>query len=83
MQSIDHGPGHQFGQRYAGTIGQPSRAQAQRIAALTGRRRLVRGELHRSFYDRSVPSQELDAQIEEFGRDTVPTGLQSLPGGPG
>jgi len=43
----------------------------------------VRAELHRSLYARSVPAQELDERIEEFGRDTMSAGLQSLPGGPG
>ncbi len=56
---------------------------AQRITALTSRLRLVRAELHRSLYARSVPAQELDERIEEFGRDTVPAGIRSLPGGPG
>lgn len=56
---------------------------AQRINALTSRLRLVRAELHRPLYARSAQAQELDAQIEEFGRDTMTSGLHSLPGAPG
>ena len=56
---------------------------AQRVNALPNRLRLVRAELHRPLYARSVPAQELDGQIEEFGRDTMAAGLHSLPGGPG
>ena len=55
---------------------------AQRINALTSRLRLVRAELHRPLYGRSAQAQELDGQIEEFGRDTMPAGLHSLPGAP-
>jgi hypothetical protein len=54
----------------------------QRITALTGRLRLVRAELHRPIYGRSAPAQDLDGQIEEFGQDTVPAGLHTLPGAP-
>ena len=54
----------------------------QRINALTSRLRLVRAELHRPLYGRSPQAQELDGQIEEFGRDTMPAGLHSLPGAP-
>ncbi|MGA2830487.1 MAG: hypothetical protein ABSF03_30745 [Streptosporangiaceae bacterium] len=54
----------------------------QRVNALTSRLRLVRTELHRPVYGRSAPAQDLDAQIEEFGRDTMPAGLHSLPGAP-
>lgn len=56
---------------------------AQRVNALPNRLRLVRAELHRPLYGRSAPAQELDERIEEFGRDTMSAGLQSLPGGPG
>ena len=56
---------------------------AQRVNALPNRLRLVRAELHRPLYARSVPAQELDGQIEEFGRDTMAAGLHSLPGAPG
>lgn len=52
----------------------------QRISALTHRLRLVRNELHRPIYGRSGPAQDLDEQIEEFGRDTTSAGLHSLPG---
>ena len=55
---------------------------AQRINALTSRLRLVRTELHRPLYGRSAQAQELDGQIEEFGQDTMPAGLHSLPGAP-
>jgi hypothetical protein len=54
----------------------------QRISALTSRLRLVRAELHRPIYSRSMPAQDLDEQIEEFGRDTTSAGLHSLPGAP-
>ena len=57
-------------------------APAQRINALTTRLRLVRAELHRPIFARSVQAQELDGQIEEFGRDTVEAGLHALPGAP-
>ena len=50
--------------------------------ALTNRLRLVRAELHRPIYGRSAPAQDLDGQIEEFGQDTVPAGLHTLPGAP-
>ena len=59
-----------------------SLAPAQRINALTTRLRLVRAELHRPIFARSVPAQELDGQIEEFGRDTIEAGLHTLPGAP-
>ena len=55
---------------------------AQRVNALTSRLRLVRAELHRPLYGRSAQARELDGQIEEFGRDTMPAGLHSLPGAP-
>ena len=55
---------------------------AQRVNALTSRLRLVRAELHRPIYSRSAPAQELDEQIEEFGRDTIGAGLHTLPGAP-
>ena len=55
---------------------------AQRVNALTSRLRLVRAELHRPIFARSVQAQELDGQIEEFGRDTIEAGLHTLPGAP-
>jgi len=55
---------------------------AQRVNALTRRLRLVRAELHRPNFARSVQAQELDGQIEEFGRDTIEAGLHTLPGAP-
>jgi len=54
----------------------------QRINALTSRLRLVRAELYRPIYGRSAAAQELDGQIEDFGRDTMAGGLHSLPGAP-
>ena len=56
-----------------------SRAADQRA---DHRLRLVRAELHRPIFARSVQAQELDGQIEEFGRDTIEAGLHTLPGAP-
>jgi len=56
---------------------------AQRITALTTRLTLVRTELAAPIFRGSVQARRLGEQIEEFGRETIFTGLHSLPGGPG
>ena len=55
---------------------------ARRINALMTRLQLVRAELAAPVFRRSVQARELDERIEEFGRDSVTTGLHALPAGP-
>ncbi len=52
---------------------------AQRIASLTDQMRLVRTELAAPVFRGSAQARELDERIEEFGRDSVTTGLRALP----
>ena len=54
---------------------------AQRISDLTSRLALVRAELAAPIYRGSVQARTLDEEIEEFGRETVTSGLHSLSGG--
>jgi hypothetical protein len=56
---------------------------ARRITALTTRLSQVRTELAAPVFRGSVQARELDERIEEFGRETIPIGLHSLPGSPG
>jgi hypothetical protein len=53
---------------------------AQRITALTTRLTLVRTELAAPIFRGSAQARALGEQIEEFGRETIVTGLHSLPG---
>jgi hypothetical protein len=55
----------------------------QRITQVTTRLTLVHDELAAPIFRGSVQAQALREQIEEFGRETIVTGLHSLPGGPG
>ena len=55
---------------------------AQRIASLTSRMRLVRTELAAPVFRGSAQARELDARIEEFGRDSATAALHALPVGP-
>jgi hypothetical protein len=55
---------------------------AQRIASLVDRLRIVRVELAAPVFRGSAPARELDERIEQFGRDSVTTGLLALPAGP-
>jgi transcriptional regulator with XRE-family HTH domain len=50
--------------------------QSQRLA-------VVREELAHPIFRGSTQAREVDEQIEEFGRDTIITGLHSFPGSPG
>jgi hypothetical protein len=43
----------------------------------------TRAELAAPIFRGSPQARELEEQIEEFGRETITTGLHSLPGGPG
>jgi hypothetical protein len=54
---------------------------AQRISDLTSQLALVRTELAAPIYRGSVQARTLDEEIEEFGRETVTSGLHSLSGG--
>jgi hypothetical protein len=54
---------------------------AQRISDLTSQLAQVRTELAAPIYRGSVQARTLDEEIEEFGRETVTTGLHSLSGG--
>jgi hypothetical protein len=56
---------------------------AQRVSELTLRLSLVRAELAAPIFRGSAPARELDERIEEFGRETVASGLHGLSGGPG
>ena len=55
----------------------------QRITQVTTRLTLVRNELAAPIFRGSAQARALGEQIEEFGRETIVTGLHSLPGGPG
>jgi hypothetical protein len=55
---------------------------AQRVTALTTRLDLVRAELAAPLFRGSSQARDLDERIEEFGRETVTTGLHGLSGGP-
>lgn len=57
-------------------------APAQRVNSVLTRLRLVRTELTVPIYRNSPQARDLDEQIEEFTRDSVTTGLHSLPIGP-
>ncbi len=59
-----------------------SMPHAQRIPVLITRLTLVRAELAAPIFRGSAQAGDLDARIEEFGRDTVAAGLHSLPGSP-
>ena len=50
----------------------------QRLATLTARLGLVRGELAAPVFRASQQARDLGGQIEEFGRAAITTGLQSL-----
>jgi transcriptional regulator with XRE-family HTH domain len=52
---------------------------ARRINALMTRLGLVRTELAAPVFRGSAQARELDERIEEFGRDSVTTGLHALP----
>jgi hypothetical protein len=54
---------------------------AQRISDLTSQLAQVRTELAAPIYRGSMQARTLDEEIEEFGRETVTTGLHSLSGG--
>lgn len=54
---------------------------AQRITMVTERLRLVRAELASPGFRGSAAARELDDRIEEFARDSVTSGLRSLPTG--
>jgi uncharacterized membrane protein YccC len=54
----------------------------QRITQVTNRLMAVRDELAAPIFRGSAQARELGEQIEEFGRETIVTGLHSLPGGP-
>ena len=56
---------------------------AQRITQVTTRLAAVRDGLAAPIFRGSVQARGLGEQIEEFGRETIVTGLHSLPGGPG
>jgi hypothetical protein len=53
---------------------------AKRIASISQRLVRVRAELARPRYQGSAQASELDAQAEEFGRDTIVGVLSALPG---
>jgi transcriptional regulator with XRE-family HTH domain len=54
----------------------------QRISEVTIRLAAVRDELAAPVFRGSGQARALGEQIEEFGRETIVTGLHSLPGGP-
>lgn len=56
--------------------------QAQRVSSLNAGIRLVRAELAAPAFRGSAQAQELDERIEEFGRDSVTTGMHGLVLGP-
>ncbi len=56
---------------------------AQRITAFTTRLTLVRTELAAPIFRGSAQARDLNERIEEFGRETITTGLHSLQSGPG
>jgi len=56
---------------------------AQRISDVAIRLAAARGELAAPIFHGSPQARDLGAQIEEFSRETVASGLQSLSGGPG
>jgi len=56
---------------------------AQRISDVTIRLTAARAELAAPIFRGSPQARTLGEQIEEFGRETIVTGLHSLPGGPG
>jgi tetratricopeptide (TPR) repeat protein len=56
---------------------------AQRISDVTIRLSAVREELAAPIFHGSPQARDLGTQIEEFGRETVASGLHSLSGGPG
>jgi hypothetical protein len=58
-------------------------SSAKRIASLSQRLGRVRAELARPHYHGSAQASELDAQVEEFGRDTIVSALHDLPASPG
>jgi hypothetical protein len=53
---------------------------AKRIASVSQRLVRVRAELARPHYQGSAQASELDAQAEEFSRDTIVGVLSALPG---
>lgn len=53
----------------------------QRINTFTTRLALVRAELAAPVFRGSAQARDLDERIEEFGRETIATGLPGLPGG--
>lgn len=54
----------------------------QRVTSVLTRLRIVRTELSVPLFHGSAQAQGLDEQIEEFGRDSVISGLHALPSGP-
>jgi hypothetical protein len=56
---------------------------AQRIGALATRLEVVRAELAAPIFRDSAEARGLSERIEEFGRESITTGLHSLSGGPG
>ncbi len=52
----------------------------QRITQVTTRLMLVHTELAAPIFRGSAQARGLGEQIEEFGRETIVTGLHSLPG---
>lgn len=55
---------------------------AQRITRVTTRLAAVRDQLAAPIFRGSAQARALGEQIEEFGRETIVTGLHSLPGAP-
>ena len=53
----------------------------QRITQVTSRLAAVREELAAPVYRGSAQARDLGEQIEEFGRETIVTGLRALSGG--
>jgi hypothetical protein len=54
---------------------------SKRTLELPQRMAAVRAELAHSMFRSSSLARDLDERIEEFGRETITTGLHSLPGG--
>ena len=60
-----------------------SLASGRRISGLVLRLGRTRAELAQPIFRGSVQARELDERIEEFGRETITTGLHGLSGSPG
>src|SRR5580658_6772981 len=55
----------------------------KRVLDLPQQMTAVRAELASPIFRSSAPARALDQEVEEFGRDTIVSGLHSLPGGSG